>query len=707
MRNVLLILIFFSSFSFAQTGINYQGAATDSQGNKLENQNISLRTSVLQGGVDGTTSYSETHNTTTDQFGLFNVVIGLGEVLTGSFDSIQWGADAHYLKVELDATGGTDYNLVSTTQMMSVPYALYAKNAGLDSASLAEMINELGNTQNYGSNTSNLTFGEFEDITNEVNENLTNVAPYPQYQQNEDGFLYILLNNTYNNSNWFQVNVDSVPINPLGYYYPGNSSMMSLLIPVKKDYFWTTAAYGVTVAKAYWIKFNNYSNNTSTSNLDSAVVTEMITNSGMSGTSKSFKYPDGLNGEYITIQLCDNQQNVTPYTVPEGKTLYVTRSNTQHQITIELENGEFGSIASEYNTIENPLVIESGKTISGYNNSSHSSSINGFLVENSSVTPISTKSEYIVPNNKKLVITNSHGGYLYVNEILIDKNSSNAKNQSNPIIANEGDIINPSGNYCIFNGYLVDQDYFESPSSSSASNSGGGGNSDVQMTVSTFGDTLTIGNQSVIIPGISYENVTPEFGSVTDMSGNSYQTINYGDAGEWMVENLRTQHFSNGESINVIDGSYNSYNYPATWSYADDNSENDYYGKYYNGTAIMDSRNVCPTGWHIPSEAEWVELITFFDGEEGANGCNYCSGGDNLKSDLDWNGNNISYMSIKPYGYLNVDGSGILVSNNAYFWLSDYVGGPGGYTINFTSGDDIDKTSRMFYDFSNVRCKKD
>ena len=74
MKKIILSLLFISSLSFAQNGINYQGAATDADGAKLVNQNISLKTSVLQGGVDGTTSYSETHNTTTDQFGLFNVV---------------------------------------------------------------------------------------------------------------------------------------------------------------------------------------------------------------------------------------------------------------------------------------------------------------------------------------------------------------------------------------------------------------------------------------------------------------------------------------------------------------------------------------------------------------------------------------------------------------------------------------------------------
>ena len=104
----------------------------------------------MQGGVNGTTSYSEIHNTTTDQFGLFNVVIGQGVSISGDFETISWGSGDHFLKVELDATGGTNYNLVSTTQMMSVPYALYAKNAGLDSAAVANMLASMNISGNSG-----------------------------------------------------------------------------------------------------------------------------------------------------------------------------------------------------------------------------------------------------------------------------------------------------------------------------------------------------------------------------------------------------------------------------------------------------------------------------------------------------------------------------------------------------------------------------
>jgi len=156
MKNLFLLFVLISSLSFAQTGINYQGAATDADGAKLVNQNISLKTSVLQGGVDGTTSYSEIHNTTTDQFGLFNVVIGQGVTISGDFETISWGSGDHFLKVELDATGGTNYNLVSTTQMMSVPYAKFAENSKIDTNAILDLISDEFDLQlNEESNTNN------------------------------------------------------------------------------------------------------------------------------------------------------------------------------------------------------------------------------------------------------------------------------------------------------------------------------------------------------------------------------------------------------------------------------------------------------------------------------------------------------------------------------------------------------------------------
>ena len=147
-KTLFFIFSFLTLSLWAQDGINYQGAATDANGDELTNQNISIRASVLSASASGNLEWEETHSATTDQFGLFNVVIGQGtnttNGATATFDDMDWGSANHFLKIEMDATGGTNYAMIGTTQMMSVPYALYAKSAGIDSTMLANMIGSSG-----------------------------------------------------------------------------------------------------------------------------------------------------------------------------------------------------------------------------------------------------------------------------------------------------------------------------------------------------------------------------------------------------------------------------------------------------------------------------------------------------------------------------------------------------------------------------------
>lgn len=134
MKNISLTLfaLLITIVSFAQSPqmINYQGVARDLSGNPLSNQNISLRISILSGSPTGTNEYSETHSVTTNNLGLFTIQIGNGSVLLGNFSTIDWGGNSHYLQTEMDENGGTSYTLTGTTQMVSVPYALYAEKAG-------------------------------------------------------------------------------------------------------------------------------------------------------------------------------------------------------------------------------------------------------------------------------------------------------------------------------------------------------------------------------------------------------------------------------------------------------------------------------------------------------------------------------------------------------------------------------------------------
>jgi hypothetical protein len=83
----------------------------------------------LQGSTSGTAVYIESHTVTTNENGLASIEIGGGTIISGSFTSIDWATGSYFIKTETDVTGSTNYTIVATSQLLSVPYALHAKTA--------------------------------------------------------------------------------------------------------------------------------------------------------------------------------------------------------------------------------------------------------------------------------------------------------------------------------------------------------------------------------------------------------------------------------------------------------------------------------------------------------------------------------------------------------------------------------------------------
>ncbi|NQY28012.1 MAG: hypothetical protein HRT69_00905 [Flavobacteriaceae bacterium] len=108
---------------------NYQAAVRDGSGSVLANTLVNYQISILKGSSSGITSYSETHSATTSSKGLTNLSIGSGTLVSGDFTTIDWANDIYYLQIEADVTGGTSYQKLGTSQLVSVPYALHAKSA--------------------------------------------------------------------------------------------------------------------------------------------------------------------------------------------------------------------------------------------------------------------------------------------------------------------------------------------------------------------------------------------------------------------------------------------------------------------------------------------------------------------------------------------------------------------------------------------------
>ena len=132
MKKILstLLSVLFCAITFAQSvpqGINYQAVARDANGAVLMNQTLTIQFSVISDITTSAVSWQETHQDTTNAYGLFTAIIGNGTTTSvGSsltFDVVDWGSTTHFLKVEMD---GVD---MGTTQLMSAPYSLHTKTA--------------------------------------------------------------------------------------------------------------------------------------------------------------------------------------------------------------------------------------------------------------------------------------------------------------------------------------------------------------------------------------------------------------------------------------------------------------------------------------------------------------------------------------------------------------------------------------------------
>ncbi len=123
-------------FAGAPQALNYQAVARDVSGAVIPNQLVNLRLTLHSGAWNGTVDFSETDTATTNQFGLFTVKIGTGVPSYSNISSVNWGNADRFLHVEIDVTGGTNFADMGTTQLLSVPYALYAGNCSgsLDTA---------------------------------------------------------------------------------------------------------------------------------------------------------------------------------------------------------------------------------------------------------------------------------------------------------------------------------------------------------------------------------------------------------------------------------------------------------------------------------------------------------------------------------------------------------------------------------------------
>ena len=150
MKNLFIafVLIFTSTLSLqAQTpqGFNYQATVRNAGGELIVSQNVNFRFNVQQGSSTSDAVFTETHLVSTDGLGQVNLVIGEGTTVTGDFTMIDWSLGSYFLGIELNT--GAGYLTMGTTQLLSVPFALYAENSGAEASDLQGVL-DTGATAN-------------------------------------------------------------------------------------------------------------------------------------------------------------------------------------------------------------------------------------------------------------------------------------------------------------------------------------------------------------------------------------------------------------------------------------------------------------------------------------------------------------------------------------------------------------------------------
>ncbi len=124
----LLLFLLSSNILLAQSAFNYQGVVRDSAGEVLSNQDLGIQVSIIPRRANNNASYVETHQVTSNDYGVFQINVGAGQASTGTFADIDW-SQRNFLQVEIDLDGGSNYTLSSTSEILSTPRALYAERA--------------------------------------------------------------------------------------------------------------------------------------------------------------------------------------------------------------------------------------------------------------------------------------------------------------------------------------------------------------------------------------------------------------------------------------------------------------------------------------------------------------------------------------------------------------------------------------------------
>ena len=600
-----LLIIPMLGISQASQRINFQSILRNTNGEVVSNKAVSLRISILSDSITGPAVYVETHARTTDAGGLMSLQIGNGTAPSRDFATINWGNSAHFIKLEADFSGGNNYVLLGSQELMSVPYALYASKTDTGVLNLTTRL----------ATKLNVTDTSLLNLTTRFSTKL-NISDFPVGSATGNIMFF-------NGASWVNLAPGA----------EGHSLKMSSGIPE-----WgsvpTNTVGGATSAPTLMV------------NTGLTPITHSTTNATGIGTATGL--PTGVTASWsanrITISGTPSSSGTFSYNIPLS--------------------GGCGCVnATGTITVIAPCAVGAASTTPT-------------LRVNTALTPImhTTTSATGIGSATGLP---SGVSAAWVSNVIIIMGTPSA-----------------SGNF--------------------------------NYTIPLTGTGCTSLNATGTITVVT---ACGSVSSVSDIDGNPYSTVSIGNQC-WTKENLRVRRYndnteikfdkSGGTAGNLSGQTWSGLTYGAHTLYEYDSTGGNSsilgaFGYLYNwyaakGIATSGStvyKNICPTGWHVPTDSAWITLTTYLGGESVAGGKMKLVG-TGIWASPNTFATNESGFSALPGGFREF-GRFNNVSGSASFWSASEYDGNGAWLrgVDFVSS----KLERYTFGGkslgASVRCLRD